>query len=145
MGGNIDAGNLALNVLSGGLVGAVKRASQPGGSGGTAGLLSLLTAGTSEVKTGTGQYGDETLADTLFPKVFNDMAQPDRQAARQAKDAADAAAKAKIDAEKPPPTVDLTDMALSAARKSARLRQMTGYGRSATFSNGGQSLPSLGY
>lgn len=46
-------------------------------------LLAAMTFGTSEVKTGGGQYGDEVLADSLFPKTVNDMMLNDRQAARE--------------------------------------------------------------
>ena len=97
------------------------------------GALAVLTSGTSEIQTGGGAYGDETLADTLFPKGINDWALDDRRNARQGKDAADAAEKAALDAGKPPPPMDFTDETLRAARSSALLRMATGRGRAGSF------------
>jgi hypothetical protein len=127
-------GDAALNLITGGIAGAIKNANKPGGQGGAAGLLSILTAGTSEIKTGGGLYGDETVADTLFPKAINDVALTDRANARKATDKAEADKKDALYNSKPPPVVDLSDVATK-TRKNEQLLKMlrSSSGRSGTF------------
>lgn len=108
--------------------------------------LAILTSGTSEIRTGGGAYGDETVADTLFPKAINDWALEGRATDRGMKDVEASLAKAKLDEEKPGP-MDLTDETLSTARKSAKLKAMQGVNRQSTFrpaSTGGSTMPKLG-
>lgn len=131
MGSNPGEG--ALNVLTGGIAGVVKAAEKGDGK---RGILSLLTAGTSEWGTGGGEYGDETVADTIFPKFINDAMLDERTKARADKDAAVEAEKAEIEAEKPKAAPDLTDGLLGEARKAQMLRQKSGAGRGSTFLSG---------
>ncbi len=82
-------------------------------------LLAAMTIGTSEIKTGGGQYNDEVLADSLFPKTVNDMALHDRQAARED---ADAKLRAEADASKPTPPPDPSSKLTQQAQRAAMLR-----------------------
>ncbi len=95
--------------------------------------LGALTFGTSEAKTGAGQYGDETIADSLFPKTINDAALGDRQEARAA---TDAAAKAEADAANPGPAPDLADKILSAGLTRSLQQQQSKQGRRSSFLTG---------
>lgn len=93
-------------------------------------FLAFSTLGTSEIKTGAGQYGDETLADSLFPKTINDMALDERTEARKAAD----------EANKPKPVgpgPDLADKLLAGAAGNSLQRQQTKKGRRSTFLAGG--------
>jgi hypothetical protein len=108
------------------------------------GALAILTSGTSEMKTGGGVYGDETVADSLFPKGVNDVALDERANARAGVDAKAAAEKAQLEADKPGPAPDFTDETLSAARRSSKLRASMAYGRAATFSSGVKRQTLLG-
>ncbi len=85
------------------------------------GLLAFATSGTSEIKTGGGQYGDETVADSLFPKTVNDWALEDRAAGRAGKDAATQTLidKAASEAALSP---DGTDAAVTAAKRQGATR-----------------------
>lgn len=95
-------------------------------------FLAASTLGTSEIQTGGGEYGDEVLADSLFPKSINDFALDERsEKRRQAELAKSAIAK-------PPPTPDLADQLLQGKGSSALLRQKTKQGRRSTFLGGGQ-------
>ena len=94
-------------------------------------FLAASTLGTSEIKTGGGQYGDETVADSLFPKTINDLALDDRTAARKAAD----------EANQPKPVgpgADLADQLLSGSAANTQLRLKTKQGRRSTFLTGGQ-------
>jgi hypothetical protein len=98
------------------------------------GLLAALTVGTSEIKTGSGEYGDETVADALFPKEVNNILLDDREKARRVTDAAkaDAAKKAQ-----PGPVPDLADKLLQRAGAQDLMRQKAKAGRKSTFLSGG--------
>lgn len=97
-------------------------------------LLGILTMGTSEIKTGGGAYGDEVLADSLFPKTINDFLLDDRADARKATDAKKAAELAKY---QPGPAPDLATKLVQEAGGNAKLRQATKSGRRSTFLSGG--------
>lgn len=94
-------------------------------------FLAISTLGTSEIKTGGGEYGDETVADALFPKTINDMALDERTEARKQTEIAKAAA---LQPKKAP---DIADQLLGAGANSL-LRQKTKQGRRSTFLGGGQ-------
>lgn len=51
-------------------------------------MLGVLTSGTSEIKTGAGEYGDETVADSIFPKTINNLGLDEREINRQRADRA---------------------------------------------------------
>lgn len=96
------------------------------------GVIAALTVGTSEIKTGGGEYGDETLADSIFPKTINDMNNQERQQSRMNTDMAKAKA---LDTQKralvePDPTDVYT-------RRAAAGRLMSGNGRKSSFLTGG--------
>ncbi len=95
------------------------------------GVLFNLTAGTSEIKTGGGEYKDETVADSIFPKTINNMNNIDRQNQR---DTIDQNKQAQSDKEKAaltaPDAMDATDNILG--RTGAR-RMMSGQGRQSSF------------
>ncbi len=95
-------------------------------------LLGFATSGTSEIKTGGGQYGDETVADSLFPKTVNDWALEDRQAGRQG---VDAAKQTEVDQAATAAALqpDAADAALKAARRQGAMRLMSGNGRKSSF------------
>lgn len=99
-------------------------------------VLGALTFGTSNAQTGGGQYGDETVADSLFPKGINDAALGDRQEARGAADKSKQALidKASTDAALQP---DGADRALAASRRQGAMRLMTGRSRSNSFITSG--------
>lgn len=93
--------------------------------------LAVSTLGTSEIKTGGGQYGDETVADSLFPKTINDAMSDDRTAARKAAD----------EANKPKPAAlapDMADQLLAGTAANGQLRLKAKQGRRSTFLTGGQ-------
>lgn len=83
-------------------------------------MLGILTSGTSEIKTGSGEYGDETVADSIFPKAINNLAMDERSVNRLQADSAKqkAAAKAGLDAA---PT-DITDDIIRKAAARTMLR-----------------------
>lgn len=89
-------------------------------------FLAISTLGTSEIKTGGGEYGDETVADSLFPKTINDMALDERTEARRQTEIAKAAAAQP----KPPP--DLASELLQGVGPDGRRKQ----GRRSTFLSG---------
>lgn len=95
-------------------------------------LLGIATSGTSEIKTGGGQYGDETVADSLFPKTVNNALLDERQGARAAKDAAtqrlvdQAATNAAL-------APDALDAANGVARRQGARRLLQGAGRRNSF------------
>lgn len=99
------------------------------------GVLAVMTSGTSEIKTGAGQYGDETVADSLFPKTVNDWALEDRQAGRNS---TDAAAKAEVGkaAALAANAPDLTDALLKKSMKDSTNRLKSAQGRKSTFLTG---------
>lgn len=90
-------------------------------------FLFASTLGTSEIKTGAGEYGDETLADSIFPKTVNNLMLDDREAARKATD------KAKADMAAPPNEPDLADRLLQGTAAGALLKQKTKTGRKSAF------------
>lgn len=92
------------------------------------GLIGALTYGTSEIKTGSGKYHDETFADAFFPKEVNNWALEDRQKKRGEKDAADLA---DVEAARPTPGPDLGDKLLKRAGATSLLK--TKQGRKSTF------------
>lgn len=100
------------------------------------GGLAVLTGGTSEIKTGGGANGDETVADTLFPTKINDLLLEDRTDARKKTAEEAAAEEAALDAAKPTLTPDLTDETIAKSKRAQALRGMTGRGRSSTFLTG---------
>lgn len=97
-------------------------------------FLAASTLGTSEIKTGGGEYGDETVADSLFPKSINDLALDERTDARKATDAA------KLAAAQPGPVPDLADKLLQGSSSNSLLRQQTRQGRRSTFLSGALGL-----
>lgn len=88
-------------------------------------FLAASTLGLSEIKTGGGEYGDETVADSLFPKTINDLMSDDRTAARKATDAAKNAMVA------PSRAPDLADKLLAGAGAPGKK-----LGRKSTFISG---------
>lgn len=98
-------------------------------------LLATLTMGTSEIKTGAGEYGDETLADAAFPKEINNLLLDDRTNARKAADAAKAAEADKL---RPGPPPDATAELIRQAGAASLLRQRGKSGRRSTFLSGGK-------
>ena len=98
-------------------------------------LLAISTLGTSEIRTGGGEYGDETVADALFPKEINNLMLDDRADARKAADAAKAA---ELDKLKPGPPPDLTAELIQKSGGEALLRQRARGGRRSTFLSGGK-------
>lgn len=99
------------------------------------GLLGAISLGTSEIKTGAGEYGDETLADALFPKTVNNWLDEGREASRRGKDAAQ---KALVDSAATQAALqpDAADAAIATKRAGA-LRLMTGRSRKNSFLTGG--------
>jgi hypothetical protein len=97
------------------------------------GLLAVMTSGTSEIKTGAGEYQDETVADSLFPKTVNNMMSGDREDARKATDLAKTAT---ADAANPGPAPDLADKLLARAGADSLRTQKTKQGRKSTFLSG---------
>lgn len=91
--------------------------------------LGISTLGTSEIKTGGGEYGDETLADSLFPRGINDWASG-RNESRKAIDAERAAMNA------PARKGDLADELLAGAAGQQQLRAGARRGRRSTFISG---------
>ena len=98
------------------------------------GFLALSTFGTSEIKTGGGEYGDETVADAIFPKTINDIA----LGRIESRKLIDAQRQAELDAANPGPGPDLADKLVAGAggRTAARLGQKRG--RRSTFLGGGR-------
>lgn len=90
--------------------------------------LAISSLGTSEIKTGGGEYGDETLADSLFPKSINNWALADREEARRKVDADKAAMSA------PPRAPDLADKLLEKAPRGTKT------GRKSTFISGAYGI-----
>lgn len=93
-------------------------------------LLAAASSGTSEIKTGGGQYGDETVADSLFPKTVNDAVDVQRTADRKS---TDARSQLISDAANPGPAPDLADKLLSRAGAPSLMRQKAKQGRQSTF------------
>ena len=98
------------------------------------GFLALVTSGTSEIKTGGGEYGDETVADSLFPKQINNWALQDREQGRKATDAAAKESERKMN---PGPAPDATDKLIKQANDQAAQRLQTKQGRRSAFLSGG--------
>lgn len=98
-------------------------------------FLAISTLGTSEIKTGAGEYGDETLADSLFPKEINNLMLDERSEARKAADAAKAAEADKL---RPGPPPDATAELIRQAGAASLLRQRSKGGRRSTFLSGGK-------
>ena len=97
------------------------------------GLLGALTASTSQLKTGAGEYGDETLADSMFPKTINNMMSDDRENARKT---TDAKTKADAIADTPGPAPDMADKLLKRAGADSLLRGKAKQGRRSAFLGG---------
>lgn len=89
--------------------------------------LFVISSGTSEIKTG-GKYGDETLADSLFPSQVNGLF-TDRNNTRAQMDKDAAARTAEL---APPPPPDLGDTLLKRAGRNLT----TGQGRRGSFLTG---------
>ena len=98
-------------------------------------LLAVLTSGTSEIKTGAGEYGDETVADALFPKEINNFLL-DREASRNTIDATRAGEIA-LGATAPRAAPDLADKLLQRAGATSLERQQSKQGRRSAFLTGG--------
>lgn len=91
--------------------------------------LAFLSLGTSEIKTGAGEYGDGTVADALFPETINNWMLNDRQAARE--DAKAAVGKeAQAIRERAANRPDATAVLL---KKAAAGQLKTKFGRASTF------------
>ena len=98
-------------------------------------FLSMLTSGTSQIQTGAGEYGDETVADALFPKEINNFLL-DREASRNTIDATRAGELA-LGATAPKATPDLADKLIQRAGATSLERQQSKQGRRSAFLTGG--------
>lgn len=106
------------------------------------GALGFLSMGTSEIKTGSGEHGDETLADALFPKNVNNFLDPDREDNRAR---LEAEREAELERQKPKPGPDETDKAVQRARRGGQLRLLTQRGRRNSFLSQGAVGDLSGY